>query len=68
MQRIILDVGVEPLQSSGRAGDQAHGIALAAADVDLSAWFGMDYTDLDIVATYNLLYNASLMVEEGRRT
>ena len=31
----------------------------------LSAWFGMDYTDLDIVATYNLLYNASLMVEEG---
>lgn len=31
----------------------------------LSAWFGMDYTDLNIVATYNLLYNASLMVEEG---
>lgn len=31
----------------------------------LSAWFGMDYTDLNIVATYNLIYNASLMVEEG---
>ena len=26
---------IEPLQSSGRAGDQAHGIALAAADVDV---------------------------------
>lgn len=32
---------------------------------NLSAWFGQDYTSLNIVATYNLIYNASLMVEEG---
>ncbi len=32
---------------------------------DLSGWFGKSYEDLNIVATYNLLYNASLMVEEN---
>ena len=31
----------------------------------LSAWFGQDYSTLNIAATYNLIYNASLMVEEG---
>ena len=31
----------------------------------LSAWFGQDYGSLNIAATYNLIYNASLMVEEG---
>ena len=31
----------------------------------LSAWFGQDYASLNIAATYNLIYNASLMVEEG---
>ena len=28
-------------------------------------WFGKDLNKLNIVATYNLVYNASLMVEEG---
>lgn len=28
-------------------------------------WFGRDFKKLDVVATYNLLYNATLMVEEG---
>ncbi len=31
----------------------------------LSSWFGVDYTSLNVTATYNLIYNASLMVEEG---
>lgn len=31
---------------------------------DLSGWLGKNYEGLNIVTTYNLLYNASLMVEE----
>ncbi len=31
----------------------------------LSTWFGQEYTSLNVAATYNLIYNASLMVEEG---
>ncbi len=31
----------------------------------MSQWIGKDFEKLNIVATYNLLYNASLMVEEG---
>ncbi|MDE6751450.1 MAG: LysR family transcriptional regulator [Eubacterium sp.] len=32
---------------------------------ELSGWLGREYDSLNIVATYNLLYNASLMVEES---
>lgn len=32
---------------------------------ELSGWIGLDYEKLNIVATYNLVYNASLMVDEG---
>lgn len=32
---------------------------------ELSNWFGKDFDKLNIVSTYNLLYNASIMVEEG---
>ena len=28
-------------------------------------WFGMDYRSLNIVATYNLIYNATFLVEKG---
>lgn len=31
----------------------------------LTAWFKKELSELEIVATYNLLFNASLMVEEG---
>ncbi len=31
----------------------------------LAAWMGKEISELEIVATYNLLFNASLMVEEG---
>lgn len=31
----------------------------------MSNWFGQDITKLNIVATYNLVFNASLLVEEG---
>lgn len=31
----------------------------------LSSWFQQDYDTLHVVATYNLLYNASLLVSEG---
>lgn len=32
---------------------------------ELSGWMGDNYEKLNIMTTYNLLYNASLMVEEG---
>lgn len=32
---------------------------------ELSGWLGKEYESLNIVTTYNLLYNASLMVEEN---
>ncbi|QWI17288.1 LysR family transcriptional regulator [Bacillus wiedmannii] len=32
---------------------------------ELTGWFGQSIDNLNIVATYNLLYNAALMVEEG---
>lgn len=32
---------------------------------EISGWMGANYEKLNIVTTYNLLYNASLMVEEG---
>ena len=32
---------------------------------EISGWMRRDYEKLDIVATYNLVYNASLLVEEG---
>lgn len=31
----------------------------------LTSWLGKETSELEIVATYNLLFNASLMVEEG---
>lgn len=31
---------------------------------EISGWFGNDFEKLNIVATYNLIYNATLMVEE----
>lgn len=34
-------------------------------DNELSGWLGSDLTKLNIAATYNLIYNASLLVEEG---
>nr|WP_263480370.1 LysR family transcriptional regulator [Bacillus thuringiensis] len=32
---------------------------------ELAGWFGQNIENLNVVATYNLLYNAALMVEEG---
>lgn len=32
---------------------------------EISGWLGKDFEKLNVVATYNLVYNASLMVEEG---
>lgn len=32
---------------------------------EFTAWFGDDYDKLNVVATFNLIYNASIMVEEG---
>ena len=32
---------------------------------EISGWSGRDFEKLNIVATYNLVYNASLMVDEG---
>jgi hypothetical protein len=31
----------------------------------LSHWLKKEFSELNIVATYNLIYNASLMVDEG---
>lgn len=32
---------------------------------ELSGWCGYDFETLNIIATYNLIYNAALMVDEG---
>lgn len=32
---------------------------------DMQKWIGRDYEELNITATYNLLYNAALMADEG---
>lgn len=32
---------------------------------DISAWIKKDYEKLNLVATYNLIYNASILVEQG---
>lgn len=32
---------------------------------EISAWLGSDFEKLNIVSTYNLLFNASLLVDEG---
>lgn len=32
---------------------------------ELSGWLGKDFEKLNVVATYNLVYNAALLVEEG---
>lgn len=36
-----------------------------AQENEYSAWFGEERDRLNVVATYNLIYNAALMVEEG---
>ncbi|MDN7242406.1 LysR family transcriptional regulator [Planococcus sp. N028] len=36
-----------------------------AVSNELTGWFGQNIEDLHIVATYNLIYNAALMVEEN---
>lgn len=35
------------------------------ADNDLSDWLGQSYEDTNIIATYNLMYNAAMMVAGG---
>lgn len=32
---------------------------------EIENWFGVQYEKLNIIATYNLIYNAAIMVEEG---
>lgn len=32
---------------------------------EFSDWFGEDFEEINIVSTYNLIYNAAIMVEEG---
>lgn len=32
---------------------------------EIENWFGIHYEKLNIIATYNLIYNAAIMVEEG---
>lgn len=36
-----------------------------AVSNELSGWFGQNIKDLNVVASYNLIYNAALMVEEN---
>ena len=36
-----------------------------SAASDFLDWFGNDFENLNIVATYNLIYNAAIMVQEG---
>lgn len=39
--------------------------AQGLVDNEISGWMGGDYERLNVVARYNLLFNASLLVEEG---
>ncbi len=39
--------------------------AQGMVDNEISGWMGGDYKKLNIVSRYNLLFNASLLVEEG---
>lgn len=32
---------------------------------ELKNWFGVDYEKLNIIATYNLIFNVAIIVEEG---
>ena len=34
-------------------------------DNEFAQWFGKDFDRLDIVTTFNLVYNAAIMVEAG---
>lgn len=53
------DLRTLPLLCSRQAVlSHRHGNAFAA-------WFGADFDKLNIVSTYNLIYNAAVMVEEG---
>lgn len=53
------DLRTVPLLCSRQAVlSQRHGNAFAA-------WFGADFDKLNIVSTYNLIYNAAVMVEDG---
>ena len=53
------DLRTVPLLCSRQAIlSQRHGNAFAS-------WFGADFDKLNIVTTYNLIYNAAIMVEEG---
>lgn len=50
--------------------DDLQGLPLIFADQTYSGrqhldWFGANYDSLNIVATYNLIYNATFMVEQG---
>lgn len=49
------DLWDKPLIISGQEDSKA----------TLAAWIGKELSELEITATYNLLFNASLMVEEG---
>lgn len=37
----------------------------AAMQMEFANWFGPDYKNLHILGTYNLIFNAAVMVEEG---
>ena len=57
-------------EKSGVQPEDLQGLPLIAsrqslAHNELSGWLGKQYDSLQIVTTYNLLYNASLMVEEN---
>lgn len=49
------DLWDKPLIVSQQRGDSAY----------LDQWFGRKEPELNIVATYNLVFNASLLVDEG---
>lgn len=62
------DSGLAALE--GIRPEAMHGLPLLASSQalargELSGWLGDDFRKLNIVATYNLIYNAALMVEEG---
>ena len=46
-------------------GAAAHHLPSEGDDRQLSQWMGREISELNVVATYNLVFNASLLVDEG---
>lgn len=67
---LLIPKGCELAKQEAVNIDQLKALPLILAEQTFSGhqdleWFGSDYSVLNVVATYNLIYNATFMVEHG---